>query len=423
MSLSRRTPMKVGGVVAAANILASPMVQNAARRLFQNGRWGSGRSPTVQAGSYARAAKRQRVIVKPKQTTKISYSGGSKSAGKYKKGRKARRLSKSPMVKRSNGGVNATIETTKVQEGADLVCVGHSTHPRYFIYEHAIRALWYKIAIMMNVPPISVNDKLDISDATTFTVSFRTVPTGPLSTNVYTVPAGGTSIIDLTAWWVAPGRSWYNSYEVDFVSIVSSAATNNVPVRVNMSEVYVKYYVKTSLKLQNRSLGAITGETGDENAVDNVPLYGKSYSGNGTGPKLKNDIGVTFFCDQQYGGILPTLNALMREPPQINQFTNAKFSNKVSLEPGDIKTSVLTHSTTQMFNTIHRDACDWSGGSNVMQRQRLNGKYRVFFFEKMIGIGAANIQLAFENNIEGSFQAVIRKRPVLLKEFNKFALT
>lgn len=359
------------------------------------------------------------------------YGGSSVLSGKLKKGIKASVEKRKKLAKLSSDGINSTTEASKETSATDMKIIGHTSYPRKFVYYNAVRAIFFKMAKMMGVPPATCQDALEITAGTVIDVLYKLTPNTAIASVGFNVPAAPAtvSIDDLADWWTSQLRPWAaTQYEVQFQAI-NVGRDRNQPLRLNLTTALIHYTVKSSMKFQNRSQGLITGETGDENAVDNVPLYGKSYSGNGTGMKLKmvtND-GNNLYGDENYGIIDTAWPANRSEPPQVNQFTNVKYCNKVGINPGEIKTSVLQMVESQYIDSIHRQACDYGPSFNptnlVIPRAKNKGSYRVFYLEKVLGnIGSAPIVLAYENNIEGSFKVVMKPKLTTLKNFNKVTL-
>jgi len=176
-------------------------------------------------------------------------------------------------------------------------------------------------------------------------------------------------------------------------------------------------YSKASLKLQNRTRGGSI----ESDAVDNIPLYGKCYEGSGnyfsyyrdtfgaTAPFSPNGENTTFVVNNAYctfdNGLAVADNSnvqTLREPPPGTMFDRVKKTGKAHLDPGMIKTSVLTASKKFSFNALQRYL-----GVNRAQENQQNmniGKYRFFLLEKMVHAEADTaenqIQVAWEHDIK-----------------------
>lgn len=365
----------------------------------------------------------------------------SKSSGKLKKGSKVRKYKKKAVMKYATVGTNKTIESSKVQEGTNTVWVGHATFARDNIMRQAVVSILYKFFVDQQLirDATFVNDAIASIPATsTLTVWYRTSTSASSASEVFTAGAS-TSLSTIADWWMNPGRAWATSiggaakeiYDIEFLEIVFSIGT--IVKTMLLTDTKIHVYVKSALKMQNRTKAAATGDTADDaDQIDNVPLYGKSYSGRGTGLLTKLPYYGELFCDRQFGTIVGS-ETVRSEPPQPRDFVNVKNCGKAHLDPGDIKTSVITSKFNMFFNTLVRHCAPGVAPSvpapattYLLQnfRRRDLGTYRVFCLEKMIDVGAGdNIRVAFENNMEISCKATIIKRKVgVLKEFQRFEL-
>lgn len=364
----------------------------------------------------------------------------SKSSGFFKKGTSMKKYRKKPLMKYSVAGTNRTVEAAKIQTGTNAVWIGHATFARDNILRQAVLAIFYKFFVDQQL----IRDATLISDAiasipatSTITIYYRTSVSVSSTSAVFTAGAS-TSLQTIVDWFMDSARPWATSigagakevYDMEFLEIVFAVGT--ITKNMLLTDTLVNIYVKSSLKMQNRTKAAVGGaseDPDDSGNIDNVPLYGKSYSGNGTGLLTKLPYYGEIFSDRQFG-VITGSEVVRGEPPQPRDFTNVKYCGKAHLEPGEIKTSILTSKFNMYFNTLFR-ACAPAvlpsapaASTFALQnhRRRDFGKYRVFCVEKMIDVGAADlIQVAFENNMEISAKAKVIKRKVgVLKEFGRY---
>lgn len=176
-------------------------------------------------------------------------------------------------------------------------------------------------------------------------------------------------------------------------------------LKLNLAKCKFDVYVKSSLKIQNRTVSSSGND--EEDDVDNVPLYGKSYSGNGNWALFGNLAGGQVMCTGSNLSASPpyvvknwTVSQSGVEPVSKAFTTKVKLVGKAHLDPGNIKTSVLTLQkkfglTTLLKQLIKSD----TGVENGQERLRL-GKYQFIILEKMIQSVATTdvnaIQLAYE---------------------------
>lgn len=393
----------------------------------------------------------------PGGTTRPLRRGGgapqSRSSGFFKKGLKKKKFMKKKIVKTAIGGVNRTIEAGKVQTGTDCVWIGHHTAPRRAMLRQMFMSLLYKLFIQSKMITPGMSETSVIRGLQTsgtplpqwnLGVNFKSQSTDVAGV-VFNDDVENKTLAQLTEWFLDSGRPWNNaigSQDVEFLEIYLQCLPNGAgsqPINqytMNVRDVKIHMFIKSSMKIQNRSKAAGTGEGPDDSdQVDNVPIYGKSYSGSGTGLLSKSAFfdgsgaSSDLIGDQNYGVILGSESENPRkEPPQPSEFQNVKYSGKVHLDPGFIKTSVLTTKYTMYFNTMFRN-CQLILNSTPAatldsQRWRRLGKFRVFAVEKMIDTGAAElISVAFETNTEISSKCTIHtKRPGVVKSFIKQVL-
>jgi len=227
------------------------------------------------------------------------------------------------------------------------------------------------------------------------------------------------SIEDVVIWLCDTGRPWNNRgyselnnfvlQRIEFEPLIYQTDVGTPwdmrharYTKLDLENVTVSLSSKSAIKMQNRTVE----EAGDdENEVNNIPLYGKSFTGAGTGPQRKDQYGEqnTFVVNQTTGVIIVPENIQMREPPPPEEFNRVKMVGKVKIEPGEIKTSVLSASATHKFNIWYRGFVrSWmvqsSGTPPASQKfpDYAEGNYRTFFIEKMLAVGSASIKTAYE---------------------------
>lgn len=402
-------------------------VMRAGRNIMRNMRTGVGKPvgvrPLLQRMRQKKKTSKIQTLRNP--LVSPSYAGTSKSVGKFRRGKSVKKYNRRAVVSSAKGGMNLTIETRGTHTGVDTVTIGHATYPRYQVYESALVAMMVKLFDDMGVQfDGEATQLMPLSDGDQIEVGYKINSTSGTVSATFTTAVGGNTLYDFVAWFVAAARPWYNQSDYEFQWIRASRALAKDAFQLNLQKLLIQTTVKTSLKIQNRSLGEIVGETGDASAVDNVPLYGKSYSGRGNGLNRRNDASaVALVGDQQYGLIKPA--QWIQEPPQPREFTNVKYVGKAHLDPGYIKTSVLQDTFRKYFNTIFKDLYpnQTSATSLVQQKLKPQGSYRVFVVEKMIDSGsAAGISIAYENNMELSCKAIKKKTVGLVKEFRKVTI-
>lgn len=369
-----------------------------------------------------------------KNSTRYRGAITSQSAGRFKRGSK--KYKKKALVKKSNGGINWTLESGKVQTGTNCVWIGHATTARRHHFEIAGGCLLqYFVRVTGGSEVNSWEQPIRIFNASDeIIISHRSSTDSVRSTSTYTVPAGGVTMNLFASWWIDPARAWFNNDNVELLEMYTNAGVSNHTGYLRLIDVKITYTVKSSLKIQNRSKAVSTGAgdaTNDETtAVDNVPVYGKSYSGTGNGliPKKMYELEtaaanpIVLTADNVFGTIIGSeTDTSMKEPLQGNMFANAKYVGKAHLDPAQIKTSVLQTVHTMYLNTFLKtmQEVNAGGGSSLVNRhQRQIGKFRVFALEKMIDVGSTEpITIAIENNMETSMRMFSKKKYTTVKNF------
>jgi len=201
---------------------------------------------------------------------------------------------------------------------------------------------------------------------------------------------------------------------------------------IPLQSLKVELKTKSSLKVQNRTTNLV-GVEDESDDVDNVPVTGYLYNckGNnfvsksersilkgidtstiGGGANTKNNdvilfegtarsvTGVFTTGEAQYfpGGIGEQTFFKPAEPPKPYQVVNCKKATKIRINPGGIKTSVLTASTTTGFSyMLSLLAGDNDGVQRAEQKYCPKlGYCNVMFIEKVIGSKTSPVSIAAE---------------------------
>jgi len=343
-------------------------------------------------------------------------ASNSKSAGFFKKSGR-RRLNTFEKV--GARGITVCNEKGGVLTGPFLRTgyVGHAIFTRSFLRYNVCRAFVKWIAVQL---------KIAIVD---FASSFPTeVPTGAAVSIalVHRTTWSGTTTETLLS--ITPGLTTFENIAQEIYTIASTFTPTGQFVSLRLSHgngtrfVYsmlkskVNLYVKSSMKIQNRTINASGNLQADD--VDNVPLYGKSYYGSGNYMQMNyndfalNDAQTDIFLIAPSGatvaldpptiadGETGTVNPFT-EPPKKNQLFNVKGVGKAHLDPGQIKTSVLYYQKLFSLNKIFQAT---SGVDDTFNQLCNIGKYRIFCFEKMIDAvlydaeGVNAIRIAYEHD-------------------------
>lgn len=204
---------------------------------------------------------------------------------------------------------------------------------------------------------------------------------------------------------------------------------------VPLQNLSVQLETKSSLKLQNRTVN-IVGVEDDANDVDNVPVIGYLYNckGNnflqktersilkgidsgsvgGSANTKNNDIilfegtkrqlgslyGTGATADAVFGNYSAAESSFFKpaEPPKPYQVVNCKKATKIRINPGGIKTSVLTAKTKTGFSYMLALLAGDNDGVIVAEQKYSPklGYCNVMYLEKVIGSKTSPVAVAAE---------------------------
>lgn len=265
--------------------------------------------------------------------------------------------------------------------------------------------------------------------ADTITVTWQGHEATTVSQEVYTA-VGGESLEDLVDYFNDQARPYVQDNavgdQVRFVNIFyePSAEAGGNPRRgssqlLRLEDCFITFKSDCNLKIQNRT---VVSAGDDEVDVNNQPLFGKGYSGMGTGAEWRDVYPGSFVAHQTYGLITGddgTITAL-EDVQDPNSFKGVTRTGKMKLEPGEIKTSTLVTSMRRSFNDCIVATYPTGNAITSLIRRKI-GKYRFFIYEKMLDTGAEyNIVLAFEHAMNSSAMCSERKKKIAtVKEFTQ----
>lgn len=203
----------------------------------------------------------------------------------------------------------------------------------------------------------------------------------------------------------------------------------NEPIMLDLTGAEFEVSVKSSLKVQNRTINSVGNDEADD--VDNVPLTGYLYhmKGNnmwnrshkaglkavGSGATASNDV-VLFSAYTKSTGIAAisadgeyvqinndnsTFNK-QSEPPKPYDIFNCTKSSKLRINPGGIKTSVLTQKYKLDFTYLLKLLLDDPNASPDLTQcyNSRKGFCRVMHLEKVIGSDLTSVALGVENQFD-----------------------
>lgn len=335
------------------------------------------------------------------------YGGPSKSAGFIRRGSGKYKVGKLAAMKRN--GWQHTFEYGKVCTTTTQVqVIGHHTMPVIRVWSNIWRLLckklMYKAGRQFDDPSGSLAF-LTVGD--TIVVSYITTPGSGIATYSYTYASGNTieDFVTRMTLNTAGFNNLISPPEFTNLRLIVSTLNSSVhPTQISLSGLMLDIYAKSSLKIQNRT---VTNEANVESDdIDNAPLYGRTYEGTGNGTTwFFSGATTNLFAHNSYGNIEAEGTAVVGgtswfgEPPSAVEFPGVKLQGKVRIEPGDIKTSVLTDMKTLNFNRFAAILHKYQQFTAGKPRENF-GKFRFMALEKMLDATTAlSIVTAYEHNL------------------------
>jgi len=362
-------------------------------------------APSKRGRPKATQELRQPLVLKPrsrKTTGRVRVTLPSKSAGKFAAGGKVSGARKELSIAQNKGlimteevGISTTSGVT------DAIYIGHSTWVRDEIREQFFRVLLKGLLSKMGIPVRSIKDPLPLKQNDVFTLDWIPEVNGALQNTVVTL---GATAADNTLQLIAAALLTVFEADADhltgpmFQRIQYRNAGDTYRVDINLIHAKIKMHIKSALKLQNQTLAS----GADADNVDNIPVYGKSYEGLGNGAFTNAQVTplrAEYFVATASNGVILQVGTVatgMSEQPPPKYFKNVKKFGKAMLEPGEIKTSIL--SDTNSYSVPYLSQLLYSNNTTLQYYRR--GSFRFFGLEHMIQSTAstASIKVVGEIN-------------------------
>jgi len=378
--------------IAATPILeaiqpGSSVAYHAAMRASGSGsRRGSGPMSVSQLGSGGATRGSSRPLV----TRKLRSTTG-RLTGKYRRlrgGNKKRSLN-FMMAKK---GVSFVTEAQDQVTDDQCVYIGHTTALYQEWAKYSCFALLKHMCDLNNIP---INDWTAASvfgSADVFVLEWKsTINSAPTSTSIQLTPADVLSFYATAdAIWTRLVYGIVNGGSFNVRSVVMAfgwrrgGLLNQPGVNyINLYDADFTFLAKSALKIQNRTVTTVADNEADD--VNNCPINGKVYEAYSNAIYPKSN--TTFPVPSRITGVVSEgagSRTSLHEPPPAYHFHNVKKSQKVSISPGGIKTSILD--TYKKFNltTFYRMLASLYNIDDSIH-QVYFGKVRFFALERVIG--------------------------------------
>lgn len=344
-------------------------------------------------------------------------AGPGRLRGKLKKSQKrVRRVKVKPLkgFALQNAGVSVKFEN-RFQDIAttanEAQIVGHMTLPAAQTFYNVIRAMLKKI---MSEFGVHLSSFMDVAGGYSgwqiqlvFYPDWLTPDSTIPSAVSYTIPAVGD--------WNGVTQGIANSLlgigedlcKVRWLYVRLIDGAGKVPVEMNLEYMYFQIKSKSEFKVQNQTLASDQGSATDtaadqETDVHNVPLQGYCYYVKGNqlihfrGKKAVpvTGAGLLYFKEEI------STNGINSEARPAREYINCVGKSKFTLDPGDIKTSVISHNGMYKWREIIKNCFNRANGSPANEYSDVAfkkfGHSRFMHFDKVIGKTGTRISLAGE---------------------------
>lgn len=262
---------------------------------------------------------------------------------------------------------------------------------------------------VVTTAPTTMDTIQKIANASVFDVAFREYAQG-------TVSGSATNVTKL---------KYLRCYLLDY----STVGYNwRLAAQIELEFQHVNVYVKSTMKVQNRSLGA-SGEV-DATAVNNNPLIGYKYDFSCGTPSTRQS---GAFLLETTGGLqgvslvrAAQLPQSFKEPPLPRVFQKLTGAAKVKLDPGQVKYgSVYYKAKIPLLKYLTIIGYRYNNYSITpsFKAHHVHGKCQLFAFEDLINVNVNElIQVAYEVNREIAMYLTQKKVVTTIGQFQQFTL-
>jgi len=417
----------------------------AVKHIYDNSRFGNGRSAFVNASQAVRSArtfinnpspsrtpkpmaKRLRVKSNAKRLTPRGGSGGTM----YKRS-KTRRVSKFKSKKRSQkgranfiNGIQSRIETTQKVQDLQAVYVGHTTMAPTTIFDIVCTAISKALLIKEGYSPNGLADGININVEMEFQILYWNDITSTAASSYDTTLLPNPTFAEFRTAVKNILTLAINGYDKKqqfqrfrWFSNNNVGGTYRFHHEFNMAGMKIDGFMKSTFAFQNATpsaVGSANTDVNNANPVRCVPYYGK---GNGTFWRNRTSTtGVfeNFFGETTSGAIsviaAEAANKVLDEPPASKFFLHAKRGKGFVLQPGEIKTVQLK---TPVSMTLTKFIQYFDGYDEDALVRHNMGTFQFFGIEKVlstnIATGASDVKIVIDYEVDYAtcFKATLTK--------------
>lgn len=308
------------------------------------------------------------------------------------------------------------------------VYIGQGTGASQQVRKVVCRAITRKLALMLGYKPTSMEDVVQTSVNPIIRLYLRlnaeTDMTSTESTSTASANATWSDVAGLLEALLSSMIS-LSDHSIKLDEIVIERSTDSAtftPVDrkvLNCRGLKVELSVMSQLRIQNRTRahtepGLETAAAAqDANNVENNPIHGKVFEHGGSSFQMKNrfdtvnsfslatntSTGLIGTQDIDTSGLEQPQIDLLQRAPSRHTFVGVKHVNSVSLQPGEIKTSVLKYNKIVKFDKLLREMQRVFDSTSSQHMFMFNS--RLYAFEKMMHTDDAeepNINIGYELN-------------------------
>lgn len=313
-------------------------------------------------------------------------------AGKFKKARmfKQTKYSRGVIANRElNGVVNNTGHLL------NPVVVGHHSMPKDDVVYVCLFSMLKMIAKEAGYGTIEYKDRVATALVSGVIPTYIRGVTNDGVKKTTTVNATFDATWDdlVTGYITDLTNNWSGSDEINQFNIHIPNSDDGSRLEINTSQIRLSVYVKSVLKIQNRTLASsVAGNTDADNAnnIANNPLIGRKYGVNGSrfAPLLQYGAGAAF--DAATNGLLSNDWSRFTDGNDLQHYRHfvspSQFKGRVTatgcrLQPGQIKHDTLVLRKTMTFAQL------FDFKKQFEQRAGWYGRTNMFWFEKEIETG------------------------------------
>jgi len=414
---------------------------SAAKHIYDNGRFGNGRSAFVNASQAARTARRYSPYPSPRRTPPLlpkraamkkgstkNYRGMSGSSkiigGRKKRSYKKRSRTKSRKYKRKSVGMTNGVvgrqETIQKVQDLNAVYIGHTDLPPNqaleFIGNAIVKQFWAKEGILVESGSTLGPSVPNLWRFTYFATPTATTPSAVDSGTNVANASFSTAFANLIITMRTLMDSSDNLIKWQTLSWLSTPTSSDYRFKhdANMVQSKINGSIRSMLTMQNSTPNASDTNSTDVNNAN--PLAVTKYYGSGTGtemvvraPALVGPPAYTsFIADPNRGNIAVVAKQQtgghLDEPPSAKLFAGCKSGGKFTLQPGNIYKSTLY----DRFSMSLSSYMNMMNGQSITTRQKIRkGKYEFFGFEKVVTTtvagGLSNVPINVDYEIDHRF--------------------